>query len=71
VKPFYSGRIVSKLMAKHTSLLTKNTAFEHKLSNDKMAKVTKWWPNTIPRSKKPDIIWSNTKDLEGKIVQAA
>jgi hypothetical protein len=30
VKPFYSGRIASKLMAKHTSLLTKNTAFEHK-----------------------------------------
>jgi hypothetical protein len=31
VKPFYSGRIASKLlMEKHTSLLTKNTAFEHK-----------------------------------------
>jgi hypothetical protein len=32
VKPFYSGRIASKLMAKHTSLLTKNTAFEHKFT---------------------------------------
>jgi hypothetical protein len=29
VKPFYSGRIVSKLMAKNTSLLTKNTAQFH------------------------------------------
>jgi hypothetical protein len=34
VKPFYSGRIASKLMAKHTSLLTKNTAFEHKFHVD-------------------------------------
>jgi hypothetical protein len=34
VKPFYSGRIASKLMAKHTSLLTKNTAFEHKFHID-------------------------------------
>jgi hypothetical protein len=35
-----------------------------------MAKVTKWRPNTIPRSKKPDFIWSKTKDLEGNILQA-
>jgi hypothetical protein len=34
VKPFYSGRIASKLMAKHTSLLTKNTTFEHKFQVD-------------------------------------
>jgi hypothetical protein len=34
VKPFYSGRIVSKLMAKNTSLLTKNTTFEHKFHVD-------------------------------------
>jgi hypothetical protein len=54
VKPFYSGRIASKLMAKHTSLLTqnKNTAFEHKFHVD----TRKWRPNTIPRSKKPDWI---------------
>jgi hypothetical protein len=38
VKPFYSGRIASKLMAKHTSLLTKNTAFEHKFHVD----MRKW-----------------------------
>jgi hypothetical protein len=50
VKPFYSGRIASK----HTSLLTKNTAFEHKFHEvtRKMAKVTKWRPNTIPVAKK-------------------
>jgi hypothetical protein len=48
VKPFYSGRITSKLMAKHISLLTKNTAFKHKFHEEtrKMAKVTKWRPNT-------------------------
>jgi hypothetical protein len=34
VKPFYSERIVSKLMAKNTSILTKNTAFEHKFHFD-------------------------------------
>jgi hypothetical protein len=34
VKPFYSGRIASKRMAKYTSLLTKNTAFEHKFHVD-------------------------------------
>jgi hypothetical protein len=38
VKPFYSGRTASKLMAKHTSLLTKNTAFEHKFHE-----VTRKW----------------------------
>jgi ribosomal protein S17E len=38
VKPFYSGRIASKLMAKYTSLLTKNTAFEHKFQVD----MRKW-----------------------------
>jgi hypothetical protein len=38
VKPFYSGRIASKLMTKHTSLLTKNTAFEHKFHVDTAAK---------------------------------
>jgi hypothetical protein len=45
VKPSYSGRISSKLMAKHTSFLTKNTAFEHKFHiwYKKMAtKVTKY-----------------------------
>jgi hypothetical protein len=25
-----------------------------------MAKMTKWQPNTIPRSKKTDFIWSKT-----------
>jgi hypothetical protein len=36
-----------------------------------MAKVTKWRPNTIPVAKKPDFIWSKTKDLEGNILQTA
>jgi hypothetical protein len=27
-----------------------------------MAKVKKWWPNTIPRSKKNDFIWSKTNN---------
>jgi hypothetical protein len=31
-----------------------------------MAKVTKWRPNIITRSKKPDL-----KDLEGNILQTA
>jgi ribosomal protein S17E len=53
VKPFYSGRIASKLLKKHTNLLTKNTAFEHKFHEvtRKMAKVTKWRTNTIPVAK--------------------
>jgi hypothetical protein len=38
VKPFYSGRIASKLMAKHSNLLTKNIAFEHKFKVD----MRKW-----------------------------
>jgi hypothetical protein len=46
VKPFYSGRIASKLMAKHTSLLTKNTAFVHKFHVD----MRKWQPNTMLRN---------------------
>jgi hypothetical protein len=54
VKQFYSGRIASKLMAKHTSLLTKNTAFEHKF-HEVTKKVTKWRPNTIPVAKKPTL----------------
>jgi hypothetical protein len=69
VKPFYSGRIASKLMAKHTSLLTKNTAFEHKFH--KVMRKWQKWPNTIPRSKKLNFIWSKTKDLEGNILQSA
>jgi hypothetical protein len=36
-----------------------------------MAKVTKWRPNTIHRSKKNYFIWTKTKDLEGNIVQTA
>jgi hypothetical protein len=34
INPFYSGRIASKLMVKHTSLLTKNTTFEHEFHVD-------------------------------------
>jgi hypothetical protein len=48
VKPFYSGRIASQLMAKHTSLLTKNTAFEPKFH----VNTRKWQSNTIPVAKK-------------------
>jgi hypothetical protein len=51
VKPFYSGRIASKLMAKHTSLLTKNIAFEHKFHEVRK----KWQPNTIPVAKNPTL----------------
>jgi hypothetical protein len=50
VKPFYSGRISSKLMAKHTGLLTKNTAFEHKFHVDKK-KMTIWSKTTGFRRK--------------------
>jgi hypothetical protein len=70
VKPFYSGRIASKLMTKHTSLLTKNTAFEHKF-HKVTRKWQKWQPNTIPLGKKKKTIWSKTKDLEGNILQTA
>jgi hypothetical protein len=61
VKP---GRIASKLMAKHTSLLTKNTAFEHKFHVE-MTKATKWWPY-YSRSKKPDFIWPKTTGFRRK-----
>jgi hypothetical protein len=66
VKPFYSGRIASKLMAKHTSLLTNNAAFEHKFHVD----MRKWRPNTIPRSKKL-LFGQKHLDVEGNIVQTA
>jgi hypothetical protein len=39
VKPFDSERIVAKLMGKNTSLLTQNTAFEHKFHFDKRDKI--------------------------------
>jgi hypothetical protein len=67
VKPFYSGRIASKLMAKHTSLLTKNRAFEHKykIRYEKMAKVTKWRPNTIPVAINSTLFGQKQLDLEG------
>jgi hypothetical protein len=50
--------------AKHTSLFTKNTAFEHKYG--KMAKVTKWRPNTIPVPKNPTLFGQKQLDLETK-----
>jgi hypothetical protein len=52
-------------MAKHTSLLTKNTAFEHKFHVD----TRKWRPNTIPRSKNPTLFGQKQLDLEGNIEQ--
>jgi hypothetical protein len=33
---------------------------------EKMAKVTKWWPNTVTRSKKNDFIWSKTTGFRRK-----
>jgi hypothetical protein len=64
VKPFYSGRIASKLMVRHTSLLTKNNAFEHKSmltrengKSDKMAAKYNYC--------------SKINDLEGNIEQTA
>jgi ribosomal protein S17E len=72
VKPFYSGRIAPKLMTKHTSLLTKDTAFEHNSTKlRENGKSDKMAAKYHSRSKKPDFIWSKTKDLEGNILQTA
>jgi hypothetical protein len=71
VKPFYSGRIVSKLMAKNTSLLSNNTAFEHKFHVDTNEKMTKWWPNTIPFRKKLYLFGQKQLGLKGNIEQKA
>jgi hypothetical protein len=72
VKPFYSGRIASKLMAKNTSLLTKNTAFEYKFHVDtRKWRETKWQPNTILRSKKTTLFGQKQLDLKGNIEQTA
>jgi hypothetical protein len=74
VKQFYSGRIASKLIrwqniqvySPKTPLLSINsTKLRENGKSDKMA------PNTIPRSKNPNFIWSKTKDLEGNILQTA
>jgi hypothetical protein len=47
VKLFYLEGFVSKLMDKNTSLLTRNTAFEHKFHFDrrKWKKKKKWRPD--------------------------
>jgi hypothetical protein len=67
VKPFYSGRIASKLMEKHTSLLTKTPLLSiNSTLIGENGKVTKWRPNTIPRSKKSDFIWSKTTGFRRK-----
>jgi hypothetical protein len=67
VKPFYSGRIASKLMAKHTSLLAKNTTFEHKFHVD----TRKWRRNTIPVAKNSTLFDQKQLDLERNIEQTA
>jgi hypothetical protein len=71
VKPFYSGRIVSKLMAKHTSLLTKNTAFEQKFHVD-TRKRQNGGQIPFPVAKKTHTLFGQKQlDLEGNIEQTA
>jgi hypothetical protein len=36
-----------------------------------MAKVTKWWPNTIPVAKKTTLFGQKQQDLEGNFEQTA
>jgi hypothetical protein len=72
VKSFYSGRIASKLMTKHTSLLTKTPLLSINSTklreNDKSDNMAAKYHS---HCKKTDFIWSKTKDLEGNILQTA
>jgi hypothetical protein len=74
VKPFHSGRIASELMAKHTSLLTKNTAFfsinsKLRRENSKSDKMAAKYHS--PQQKKTTLFGQKQLDLEGNIEQTA
>jgi hypothetical protein len=71
VKPFYSGRIASKLMAKNTSLLTKNTAFELKFHVDTRKWQKRQNGGQIPFlvAKNPTLFGQKQLDLERNIEQ--
>jgi hypothetical protein len=73
VKPFYSGRIAFKLMVKHTSLLIKNTVFEHKFHVDtrKWQKLQNSGQIPFPVAKNLTLFGQKQLDLEGNIEQTA